>query len=295
MKLFISLIGLVWITSLWAEEPLAVFVSIEPQRYLVERIGGERVKVETMVPPGKSPHAYEPSPSQMTLLARAKSWFVIGIDFERAILPRVKKSYPRLRIDDISKNIVRRKFTRAEVGDHHHGEKDNGHHHEDRAGADDPHVWMSLRLAQIQASNIFQTLIEMDPANRSGYEKNYQLLRDELRSLDQKLQQALAPYKGKVFFVYHPAFGYFADDYGLRQVAVEVGGKEPSPAVLNAVIKKAKKENVKVVFVQAGFSRKSAEAVAQAISGKVVEINQLLSNYPLMFQQLLDALIEAWQ
>lgn len=268
-------------------KPLEVFVSIAPQRYVVERIGGERVRVDVMVPEGKSPHTYEPTPSQLALLGKASVWFTLGLEFEGVLVNKVKKSYQRLLVVDTSQGIKKRLLSEKETGEHAH--------EEDRAGAPDPHIWMSLRLAKIQAGHIRDTLISLDQAGKTIYEANYEALVKELDELDREISTMLAPYKGRVFFVYHPVLGYFADDYGLRQMAIEIGGKEPSSRVLSEIIQWAKKEKVRVIFVQQGFSRRSAEAVAKAINGKVEEFNPLSADYVGMFRRIATALVEAWK
>ncbi|MCX7883031.1 MAG: zinc ABC transporter substrate-binding protein [Brevinematales bacterium] len=273
-------------------DPLGVVVSIEPQRYLVESIGKERVRVNVVVPQGKSPHVYEPTPSQLVFLQRARVWFTVGLEFENVLLKRIRTSYPHLRVVDTSEGIKRRCFSQGEILPHEH---EGASHDEERVGGVDPHIWMSVRLAEVQARWIRDVLIALDKAGTKTYQKNYEALVKELRELDNEISRRLAPYKGRVFFVYHPVLGYFADDYGLLQMAIEVGGKEPSPRRLQAVIHRAKQEGVKVVFVQEGFSRKSAEAMARAIGGKVEDINPLSSDYPGMFRRIVDVLIEGWQ
>lgn len=287
-----ALLFLFFGASVLFAKPLEVFVSIAPQRYVVERIGGERVRVDVMVPEGKSPHIYEPTPSQLALLGKASVWFTLGLEFEGVLVNKVKKSYSRLFVVDTSRGINKRVISEEEVGEHddHHAD-----HDEDTAGAFDPHIWMSLRLAKIQAAHIRDTLVSLDQAGKSMYEMNYASLVKELDELDKEITAMLAPYKGRVFFVYHPVLGYFADDYGIRQMAIEMGGKEPSSRVLSEIIQRAKREKVRVIFVQQGFSRRSAEAVAKAINGKVEELNPLSADYVGMFRRIATALVEAWK
>ena len=248
---------------------LSVFVSILPQQFFVEQIGGDRVDVQVMVPPGKSPATYSPTPRQVSSLGTADVFFTIGVAFERTFLPAVRKNLGALRIADTSEGIERR---RIEGHDH-----DEDHDHGDEEP--DPHVWMSPVLVKKQGAIITDTLILLDPGGEDYYRSNYDRFAGELDSLDAYLEESLEPLKGQTMFVYHPAFGYFADRYSLRQVAVETGGKEPTPAQLENIIEHARKEKVRVIFVQPEFSADSAAAVADAIDGAVVTVAPLSPDY----------------
>jgi len=250
-----------------------VFTSILPQKYFVERIGGDRVSVSVLVGPGKSPATYEPLPDQVIALGTADIYFTIGVPFENAFIPKIHKSLQSLKIVDTSEGIKKRTI---ETHDHDdHGEEEHDH----EAGATDPHVWMSARLVKQQALNIYNALSAKDPEGKDFYKKGYDSFISDLDKADAELKKSLAPFKGRTLFVFHPVFGYFADEYGFKQVAIETGGKEPSPSVLEAIIKKAKADKVKVIFVQPEFSRKSAEAVAKAIGGSVITLNPLNPDY----------------
>jgi len=291
------MVGWLLLSGSMAFASLRVFVSIEPQRFLVEQIGGDRVEVSVMVPQGKNPHGYEPLPSQVKQLGGAAVWFTVGLEFEQVLASRIKKAYPKLRLVDTSEGIQKRTLTEMDVlaSEEEHDEHHDEHHDEDTVGAIDPHVWMSLRLAEVQARHIRDTLTNLDRKGAATYQSRYEALVQQLRALDREITKKLAPYQGRVFFIYHPVLGYFARDYGLVQMAIETGGKEPSPALLNTLIQKAKKQGVRVVFVQEGFPRRSAEAVARAIKGRVVEVNPLSPDYVGMFRRISEALVEAWR
>jgi zinc transport system substrate-binding protein len=162
-----------------------------------------------------------------------------------------------------------------------HGHSDDDHHAHDHeeGGSPDPHIWLSPRLVKTQARTIYNALTDMDPAGEEIYREGYESLIRDLDELDAELTASLTPYEGSILFVFHPAFGYFADDYGLTQVAVEMGGKEPSPPVLEEIIEHARKEGVRIIFVQPEFSRASARAIAEAIDGSVVTLNPLNPDY----------------
>jgi len=289
MRKIIVFFLLMVLSAMGFSQPLQVAVSIDPQRFLVERIGGDTIKVVTIVPAGKNPHSYEPTPSQMKELSRSVVWFIIRIEFEQAIMPKIKSLYPHIRIVDTSIGIKRRIMREEELDKHDHD------HDHDEVGAEDTHIWMSVRLMKNQADVVYKTLVEINPSQKALYKKNYENLLKELNILDKELSRKLAPYKGKEFFIYHPVLGYFADDYGLRQISIEIKGKEPSPSQLAKVINLARKHKVKIIFVQEGFSKKSAETVAKAIGGKVVEINPLTSDYLNMMRKIGDMLVEGWK
>jgi zinc transport system substrate-binding protein len=245
-----------------AGEPMRVFVSIMPQADLVERIGGERVKVTVLVGPGQSPATYSPSPRQLAELSEAKLFVRVGVPFEEGFIDKIRETYPKLKIIDQRDNV---RLLRSEC-DH-----DHDHDH----GETDPHIWLDPKRLKVQAQNIGKALVEADAGNIAEYNTNMLKLIAELEALDKKIGVLMAPYRGKVLLVYPPAYGYFADSYGLKQVAVEAGGKEPGGRQLAGVIEQAKKIKAKVIFVQPQFSKKSAGLVAEAIGGKVVAMDPL--------------------
>ncbi|MBN2626782.1 MAG: zinc ABC transporter substrate-binding protein [Spirochaetales bacterium] len=246
------------------------FVSILPQAYLLERIGGDRIDVQVMVPPGKSPATYEPTPRQVMALGGAEAFFILGVPFERNFLPSLKGSLAGLYIADASEGIERR-----HLDSHHHDGEEEDHDE----GTEDPHIWLSPVLAEQIARNMTRVLMEKDPEGSTGYEKNLSSLLADLESLDGELEETLAPFAGETLFVYHPSFGYFADRYGLQQEAIELGGKEPTPADLEKIISEARNDGVRIILVQPEFSLSSANAVAKAIGGAVIPVETLNGDY----------------
>jgi len=257
---------------------LGVFVSILPQKYFVERIGGDHVNVEVMVGPGQSPATYEPTARQMTGLAAARIFFRIGVPFERGFIERIAGTFDGLAIVDTSRGVPLRRIEQP----HDNHDADAGHDdhdHHDHANGADPHIWLNPRLVKIQADTICAALSEADPEHAADYERNRDAFKAELDALDAELTQALEPVKGHTLFVFHPAFGYFADAYGLKQEAVETGGKEPSARRLVALIEDAKRQNIRVIFVQPQFSGRAARSIAEAIDGAVVPMDPLAYDY----------------
>jgi zinc transport system substrate-binding protein len=264
----VIIVGLIGLASAAWAEPLKVFVSILPQKYIVQAVGGDRVQVSVLVPPGADPHVYEPRPRQMVELSRAALFFAIGIEFERAWLPRAAKDLPRLRVAHMEAGIERRP---EQEGDQGRGRKEV---------ALDPHVWVSPPLVRQLARNTAQALRQADPAHAKDYAAGQARLEADLDRLDAELRQMFQGLEGRSFVTFHPAWGYFAQAYGLRQVAVEVEGKEPKPAQLKQLIEEGRALGVRVVLVQPQFSRRSAETVALALGGRVVVANDLAEDLP---------------
>ena len=249
---------------------LQVTVSIVPQAYFVERIGGEHVAVQVMVEPGQSPHTYEPKPEQLVALSQSNVYFSIGVSFEDAWLERIAAASPGMLLVDTAACIERR-----HIEAHDHGDDDDDHE-EDHEGENlDPHIWLSPRLVRIQARHMADALAELDPEHAQEYRDNLVAFEAEIDALDAEIRQQLAGLTSAKFLVFHPSWGYFADEYGLEQVAIEVGGQEPSAAELAQLITMAREEGIRVVFAQPEFSTRSAEVIAEEIDGRVLLINPL--------------------
>ena len=256
--------------------PMPVAVSIMPQRYFVEKIGGNFVEVEVMVPPGATPEQYEPKPRQMSALSRSRIYFACGVPFETIWLPKMVSANEKIVVIHTEKDINKRAIENH--SDHGEGGKPPGGHAHGELG--DPHVWLSPPLVILQARAIFEALAANDPRNRSSYEVNYKTFVSELVDLDLHLSSLFAAVaRPGLFMVFHPAWGYFADSYGLRQVPVEIEGKEPKARELDEFIKLARELGVKAIFVQPQYSPKSAQIVADAVGGRLVEADDLAPDW----------------
>ncbi len=274
-------------------EPLDITVSILPQEYFVTKIGGDRVEVNIMVEPGASPATYEPKPQQMKALSEAEAYVSIGVPFEKAWMEKIKGANPQMLVIDSAQGIERMEM----VAHHHHGEAEAEHDHEHDHGAEtlDPHIWLSPQLVKLQAENIYQGLVNIDPENEAEYQANLAQFLTEIDQLDRQIKQNLAGIENRQFIVFHPAWGYFARDYDLEQVSIEVGGQEPSAAELGEIVKEAKEENIKVIFAQPEFSTKSAETIAQEIGGKVLLITPLAPDWSNNLLQVSQTFAEVLQ
>ncbi len=267
----------------WASS-VGVFVSIAPQKYFARKIGGTLVNVSVLVPAGADPHTYEPKPRQMVELSKSALYFAVGVDFEKAWLKKIADTHPRMRIIHTDEGIAKISMT-----DRHHHEGDipkQDKKAQDRDGAPDPHIWLAPAPVRIQAAHILKALSEEDPKNRLQYTAGYDAFLKELDALDGELKALFAGSKGRSFMVFHPAWAYFAEAYGLEQVPVEVEGKEPKAAQLQALIRRARERGVKVIFVQPQLSAKSAEMVAREIGGAVVRVDPLAENWDVNMREV---------
>ncbi|MBI5865973.1 MAG: zinc ABC transporter substrate-binding protein [Planctomycetes bacterium] len=259
-----------------------VFVTLQPQRYFVERIGGEHVAARVLIAPGSPEHSYDPTPQQIVELGSAAAYFRIGVISETRVVEQLQRAHPNLAVFDTREKIALRTLCEAEHGESpelHHAEDDHGHGHTDYGGKD-PHIWLDPILVKQQAATIAGGLAKVDPAHASEYSANLAAFEHELDALDAKLRATLAAATGREFLVFHPTFGYFADRYGLKQVSVEVEGKEPTPRELDGLIARAKQTGTKTIFCQPQFSDRAARAVAEAIGGRVVMLDPLSADYP---------------
>ena len=235
-----------------------------------------------MLPEGRSPHDYAPRPADIRHAGTAKFFFTTGMNFENSAV----KSLPdRVNIADVSKNIKRRHFDDGRGCCDGHG---HDHHHHGEAALD-PHVWLSPDNAASIAGVILESLRAADPVNGEYYQANFERFKGELEKVSADMKQRLAPYAGREFLVYHPAFGYFADAAGLRQHPLEINGREMTAVQLANVIAKAKKENIKVVFVQKQFNPRTAGELARRISGETLPLDPLAFDLLKNFKAMTDA------
>jgi len=270
---------------------ITIAVSIVPEETFVRAVAGDKAEIVTMIPPGKSPENYSPTPQEMESFSRADLYFSIGVPAEEvSILPKAKDFNSKIKIVDLA-DIVgevypHRYFDEDEQGSHN---DEDGHQHEGR----DPHIWLSPKRVMVMIDVIAQELSDFDPQNKSLYEKNAQDYIKELEELDSEIRQNLSNIKNKTFIVYHPAFGYFADDYGLNMIAIENEGKEATAKDLQYVIDIARNEEIKVVFYQAETDSKQARTLAEEIGGKVQMLEPLSADYINNLRKMANAFVQA--
>ena len=255
--------------------PIVVFVTVPPQASVVRDVGGPHVVVHSLVAPGQDPHLYEPTPKQTRLLGKAQVFFTIGLPLEKAVLRKIHGHLPNMKVVDSARGLAKR--SGCDCG-HDHGESSHTHHaHHDHGGKSDgdPHVWLSPDGLQAIAKNAAETLAKIDPEHKNDFEKRLKKVRQSIDKADSRIRAKLAPYRGRSVYVFHPAFGYFCDAYGLKQKAVEVDGRSPSARQLRELVHQAKKDGTHAIFVQKQFDRKGAKVVADALGARLIAIDPL--------------------
>lgn len=279
-----------------AKPSITVAVSILPQQYFLERIGGDRVKALVLVGPGQNPHSYEPTPSQMADLSGAKAWILSGTDFEEGFEPAVAAQFPDLKIFDGTAGVTFRQLQEyeQELGEHEdeHGAEGEEEHHDSNV---DRHTWLGSAPAKLLASNIRDALASVDPEGKSVYDTNCASLVADIDAVYAELKISLAPLSGKTVLVFHPSFGYFLDEFGMRQESVETGGKEPSAKALAGLIEKAKAEKVPAIFVQAQFPVNAAKTIADQAGAQVVLLDPLAPDWLANIRKIGEALKKAYK
>ena len=240
-----------------------ITVTLEPLRYFAEAIAGEHYDVVSMVPKGSSPESYDPTPQQLVALSRSQAYLRIGyISFEQAWMKKLEANAPDMKVFDTSRGVD---LIRGEG--HWHGD----HFHE---GGVEPHIWNSTRNAITIAENIYAALCELDATHQEEYNHRLDSLKETIQRTDTNVRTLLEN-ADHTFLIYHPALSYFARDYGLKQISIEEGGKEPSPAYLKHLIELCRQEKARVIFVQQEFDQRNAQLIANELGIEIVSINPL--------------------
>lgn len=274
-------------------------VTVLPHQWLVEQVGGEHVAVTTMVRPGESAEMYQPTDAQISQVMAANVYFRTGMPLEEGPGFQAIRRSGKVRVVDLRDGVALR-----EMQQHSHHEEEDGHDHDHGDAHDhasespmgkDPHIWLSPKLLKVQAKTAADALSEVDPAHREDYQRNLAALVERLDELDQQIRETLKSHRDKAFFVFHPAWGYFADEYGLRQIAIETEGKEPSDRELTALQQQARQEGVKVIFIQQQTAGGSAKAIAQAVGARTEYLHDLPEDLPESLLRTARLLAESYQ
>lgn len=252
MRLLLVLLSLVLVGF---AKPI-ISVSIPPQAYFLTQIAGDSISINTLIPQGSDPHTFEFKPSTLSKLQKSDLYLTIDLEFEEIWIPKLKDNLSKTQILSTTNGIAYLESTEH----HHHDHHDHDAHKEER----DPHIWLSPKNAKILASNIASILITHYPQNKALYEKNLKIFLEKITALDTQITQILSPLKSREFIVYHPSWAYFAKDYNLIQIPIEIEGKEPKARELKKLITTAKEHHIKVIFAQSGFSKTTANQIAKA-------------------------------
>ncbi|MCQ2123647.1 MAG: zinc ABC transporter substrate-binding protein [Fibrobacter sp.] len=297
MRFFVAVILAIFCVSVSAAK-LTVAVTLQPYANVVSEIGGDQLEVVTLLPPGADPHTFEPKPSTLKDFAKASVYFSDGSGMDEAWLPRFKGVNKNVQIVSLSKDI-----NWMEEDEHHHhevesaaihaGEKSVAEHDDHDDGEElDPHLWTSpLQMMQV-ARNVYEALVKLDSANAGLYIERWVKLTARLKKLDAELRTSIAklPQQARTFIVFHPSYGYFARDYGMTQLTVEVNGKEPKPRDLLNLAKTGKANNVHIVFVQPQFSKRAATTIARELDAVILDTDPLSFEYEKNIRALLSAI-----
>lgn len=245
-----------------------VLVSVAPHKFFVEKIAGDTVQINLMVPAGASAHTYEPTPRQMLNSTKADAWFFVGEGFEPKIREALHSYNARMKFFDMRQNL--------DLITYQDGHQGCSHHHE---GCYDLHYWLSPKQAKIQAQTIADSLSQIYPENAELYKNNLAKFHQELDLLDRDIRTILNKPHNPVIMVSHPAYAYFCRDYGCRQLSIEFEGKDPTPGQLTKIIQSAKSNHITTIFVQAQYSSKGARLIASHINAKVIDLDPYSEHY----------------
>lgn len=258
-----------------AEEKPVVAVSIVPEQTFVEAVCGDLVDVVTLVPPGNSPENYEPTAQEMEEFSDASLYFSIGVPTEEAnIMPNVGDVKVISLADAVAAVYEDRTFD---------------------SGERDPHIWLSPKRVKVMIDTIAEEVGKIDPDNQETYNENAESYKAKLDEVDQEIKDALEGVENKKFIVYHPAFGYIADDYGLEMFSLEEEGKEATAQHLQDMIDLAKEENIKVIFYQEEIDSSQSEAFAEELGGKTIQLAPLAADYIDNLKKMAQTMAEAMQ
>jgi len=264
------------------EQPkkIGVFVSILPQQFLVETVGGERVDVNVMVKPGQSPETFEPSPKLMSQYSNSEVYFTIGMPFEQVWIKRVTSLNKAIAVIETQDVLL----SEAIKEHHHHGE----HSHEF-----DPHHWLSPILFLEQAKLILTELSRLSPKDKQLFQNNYQRLETKIMQLHNHNKLLFEKNPNIHFITFHPAFSYFARQYGLMQIAIEVDGKEPSAKQMAKIIDRIKTKKVSYILIEKQFNQTIPQTIAQSVNAQLLFVDPLALDYLSNMRELANKINKA--
>jgi len=242
---------------------LSVFVSIPPQKQFVQKVGGNRVDVHVMLPPGESPETYSPSPKMLASLSTANLYFQIGVPFEQNWVNSIRSLNHNIQIITCCDQFIEPDEHMPDDDDHHH----------------DLHIWSSPAYVKQLVWEIKETLTVVDPEHANQYAENYHIYIDELNALDREIQQSLVGRQSNHFIVSHAAWGYFAEQYGLEQVALEKNNRESGPKSLLNIVRLAREQGIHTLFVQQQYKTPAVNSLARELGADIVELDPLAEDY----------------
>ncbi|MEM9554498.1 MAG: zinc ABC transporter substrate-binding protein [Acidobacteriota bacterium] len=301
MALAFGLFGLPAVPGHGAAAPLRVAVTIPPLTWLVAEVGGAGIVVSHLVDVGESPETFQPTDRQISRVGRSAIFFRIGVPAENGRWLRALEASGRTRVVDLREGIALREMDEGHDHSHGGGHAHHDHHdHHDHHGASDgalagmdPHIWLSPRRLEVMTWTIADALAAVDPSQADAYARRAASVAGAMRALDDDLRKILAPVRGRAFLVLHPAWGYFADDYELRQLSIEIGGKMPADAELTALIRQVREHEIRTLFVQPQIHSDSSATVARALGARLEMLDPLAVDLPSNLRRTAEHLVEA--
>ncbi len=253
--IFFFIIGLIILFSCQTKSNqsnnISIFTSVEPIKFLIDNITGGDIYVDTLVKPGVDPHTFEISAKQLADIVKSKAYFSIDFPFEITLTEKIKKQNKNFKIYKLYIN-------------------------EDQV--EDAHVWLSISKIKDITEKILQSLVELYPDKKDIFQENYNILLNKLDQIDEAIRFNIENSGFKAFLIFHPALTYFAQDYGLTQIAIEHEGKIPTGQHLAEIDKEIKVNKISFILVQPEFP---VEQISQFIKDnnlKVYSVNLLNYN-----------------
>jgi len=265
----IAMAGCVETATSLDDGKLVVAVSLVPEGTFVKEVAGDNAEVLVMIPPGYSPETYDLTPKQMQKLAQADVYFAIGVPSEEAILPSLNPQTKCVRLQDAVSSV----YPELQMN-----------------GARDPHIWLSPRRAEVMVDTIASVLSLFDPEHAAEYRKNADSYMTKIADASAYANEQLKDAAGKTFITTHPAFGYFADEYGLKMQSLEEDGKEATIQHMQELIDLARAENISTIFYQQEAETAQANAFAEEIGGSIVLLSPLEPNYTENIRSMAEAI-----
>jgi len=262
---------------------LIVATSIPPHAWLIERIGGEAVEVHTVLRPGESPTTHQPSDLQVSRVLSSAAFFSAGVPFESGAWFDALDGL--VEIVSLEEGVATRIME-----SHSHEHTAPPETPEGTAAGTDPHAWLSPMRLMMQARTVTATLARLDSGHTAEFTANLETLVTELIELDRSIQTTFAPHRGRAFVVFHPSWGYFADDFGLEQIAIEIEGNQPTDAEVTLIKRQTSDFGITVIYVQPQIAGQSAQALAEAIGARVEILDPLASDIPANLRWVTDTI-----
>ena len=240
-----------------------VAVTVAPQAAFVREVAGDLVTLVTMMPPGANHETYSPPPQDMEQLSTAGLYLAMGLPPERTnLLPKLAEMNRNMKIIDMQNEVAKVYPPRFFAPDDQ-----------------DPHIWLSPKRAVVMVRITARELAALDPANRATYEANAARLIDQIEATDREILAKFQGFSLRTIIVYHPAFGYFADDYRLEMVALEEEGKEADPRRMREIIDMAREKGIKVIFYQEDIDGRQSRTFADELGGQAEKVSPMAADY----------------